>query len=185
MSYHRLAVALVAAGLATACSTTATSWDPRKWFSRDEVEKPVTREAPGVEARLRGITSAANGIVRVREMGDLLIVQVQLGGVAPGSYRVVFHERGNCTSPNGFSAGAPWSAPGARDPATQLVPVLNANHDGRAELVARLRGVRMGEDGMLSRGVLVYEGTNAQPVKPDTPNNVVACGAFVKSTSLF
>ena len=185
MPYIRpVVVALAAAWLLAACSTTP-SWDPRRWFSRDDVPKPAVRESPGVEARLRGIGSAASGIVRVRESGDLLIVQVQLGSVKPGLYRAVFHERGNCTSPNGFSAGAPWSAPGARDAATQLIPTLSANIDGRGELTARLRGVRMGEGGMLDRGVLIYEGTTVVPPRPDTPNSVVACGAFVKSTTLF
>ncbi len=185
MSYLRVGLAMfVAAWLVSACST-PPSWDPRRWFSRDDTPKPVVREVPGVEARLRGVGSAAGGMVRVRESGELLIVFVELGGVKPGTYRVVFHERGNCSSPNAFSAGSPWSAPGAREAATQLIPLFNANAEGRGELVARLRGVRMGEGGMLDRGVLVYEGATAVPPKPDTPNNVVACGAFVKSTSLF
>ena len=178
-------VALACAGLVAACTSTTTSWDPRRWFSRDETPKPAVREVPGVEARLRGLGSAAHGMVRVRESGELLIVSVELGGVSPGTYRVVFHENGNCSSPSGFSAGAPWSAPGARAVPTQLVPIFNVNADGRGELVARLRGVRMGEGGMLNRGVLVYDGAIAVPPKPDTRNNVVACGAFVKSTSLF
>lgn len=185
MSSFRLTiVTLAVAGLATACSTTS-SWDPRTWFSRDEAAKPVVREVPGVEARLRGIGSAANGVVRVRESGELMMVSVELANVRSGTYRVVFHENGNCSSPSGFSAGPPWAAPGARDPATQLVPVFNVNTEGRGELVARLRGVRMGDGGMLNRGVLVYEGVTAVPPKPDVPNNVVACGAFVKSTTLF
>lgn len=175
-----LAVAL----LATGC-TTSPSWDPRRWFSRDEAPKTAVRESPGVEARLRGLGSAATGIVRVRESGELFVVMVELGGVQPGSYRVVLHENGNCSSPSGFSAGPPWSAPGARTPATQLIPIVNANSEGRGELVARVRGVRMGEGGMLTRGVLVYAGTTAEPPRPDVRNNVVACGAFVKSTSLF
>lgn len=177
-------VLLAVTVLGSACST-SQSWDPRRWFSRDDGSKPAAREVPGVEARLRGIGSAATGAVRVRESGELMIVQVELGGVKPGTYRVVFHENGNCSSPNGFSAGAPWSAPGSRVSATQLVPVINANIEGRGELVARLRGIRMGEGGMVNRGVLVYEGTAAEPPKPNTPNNVVACGAFVKMTTLF
>jgi hypothetical protein len=182
-SFRPTLVTLALMSVVSACST--QSWDPRRWFSRDETPKPATREVPGVEARLRGIGSAANGMVRVRESGELLIVYVELGGVKPGTYRVVFHENGNCSSPSGFSAGAPWSAPGSREPATQLVPIFNANTEGRGELVARLRGVRMGEGGMLNRGVLVYEGVTAVPPKPDIPNNVVACGAFVKSSTLF
>ena len=181
----RSATAALAAVLLVSACTTMPSLDPRRWFGRDEVSKAAPREQPGVEARLRGVGSAAGGIVRVRESGDLLVVLSVLDGVKPGPYRIVFHENGNCSSPNGFSAGAPWSPPGAKEPATRLVPEMNVNSDGHGELTARLRGVRMGDGGMLNRGVLVYEGAIAQPPKPGTPNNVVACGAFVKSTTLF
>jgi len=184
MSRSSILWMLVPLLLASACST-SQSWDPRRWFSKDDTSKPAVREVPGVEARLKGIGSAATGAVRVRESGELMIVQVELFGVTSGPYRVVFHENGNCSSPNGFSAGAPWSAPGSRVSATQLVPVINTDSEGRGELVARLRGIRMGEGGMVNRGVLVYEGTAAEPPKPNTPNNVAACGAFVKMTSLF
>ena len=175
---------LAVACLLAACSSTP-SLDPRRWFARDDTAKPAPREVPGVDARLRGVGSAAGGMVRVRESGDLLVVLVVLQGVQPGPYRVVFHERGNCSSPNGFSAGAPWSPPGAKDPAARIVPELNANTDGNGQLTARLRGVRMGEGGMLDRGVLVYEGSTVTPPKPGVPNNVVACGVFEKSISLF
>jgi hypothetical protein len=110
---------------------------------------------------------------------------VEMAGVTTGTYRVVFHETPNCSSPNGFSAGAPWASPGARTSPTQLIPLMNVNTEGRGELVARLRGVRMGDGGMLNRSVLIYEGSAIEPVKPSVPNNVVACGVFVKSTSLF
>jgi len=177
-------VMIAIALLASACSTTP-SWDPRRWFSRDETPAAAPREMPGAEARLRGIGSAANGLVRVRETADLLIVQVEMAGVTTGTYRVVFHETPNCSSPNGFSAGAPWASPGARTSAAQLIPLMNVNTEGRGELVARLRGVRMGDGGMLNRSVLIYEGAAIEPVKPSVPNNVVACGVFVKATSLF
>jgi Cu/Zn superoxide dismutase len=184
MPQPRLTAALAVAMLVSACGSTP-SLDPRRWFSRDDAPKAAPREEPGVEARLRGIGSAAGGIVRVRQSGDLLVVLSVLDGVKPGTYRIVFHENGNCSSPSGFSAGAPWAPPGARDPATRVVPEMNVNTEGRGELTARLRGLRMGDGGMLNRGVLVYEGATAIPPKPDTPNNVVACGAFVKSTTMF
>ena len=171
--------------LATACSSTP-SLDPRRWFARDEPTKAAPIEVPGVEARLRALGSSANGVVRVRESGELFVVQVSLAGLKPGAtYRVVLHENGNCSSPNGFSAGATWSPPGASDPATRLIPLINATTEGGALMTARLRGVRMGDGGMLNRGVLVYEGTVAETPRPGVPNDVVACGEFVRSTALF
>ena len=186
MSHARSIAAALAAALLLAACGSMPSLDPRRWFGRDETPKPAAREVPGVDAPLRALGSSLTGTVRVRESGELLIVMVSVSGLKPGgTYRVVFHENGNCSSPNGFSAGAQWTPPGTRDAATRVVPLLHASTEGTALLTARLRGLRMGEGGMTNRGVLVYEGTEAETPRPSVPNNVVACGAFAKATSLF
>ena len=177
-----LAVVLAAVLTLGACSST-TTLDPRTWFSRDSTPPPKAQETPGVEARLRAIGSSANGVVRMRECGDLLVVRVELAGLNPGPHRVVLHANGNCSSPNGFSAGEPWAPPGWRDPPARLIPELVASTDGYGLLTARIRGVRLGD--AIKRSVLVYQGTTPQFPRPDTPNNVIACGAFEASRSLF
>jgi hypothetical protein len=63
------------------------------------------------------------------------------------------------------------------------VPPAFAGTDGNVNLVARIRGVRMGD--LEKRSVLVFQGDDTTPPKPDVPNNVVACGVFTRSTSLF
>ena len=186
----RSAFASIAAMLLLAsCSSTGTATlDPRTWFGSNKSEpKPVTRESPGVEARLKAIGTSINGTVRVRESGDLLVVRAELVNAMPGtSYRLVFHSNGNCSSPNGFSAGPPWSPPGAKEPPGRLVPEVYVNSEGNGILTARLRGVGMGGDaGLLNRSVLVYQGSFVETPKPDVANNVVACGAFVRATALF
>lgn len=173
---------LAAALLVGACSSTP-SMDPRKWFAKDDTPAPKSREVPGVEARLRSINSSVVGIVRLRESGDLLVVGAELANASPGPYRIVLHATGNCSSPNGFSAGAPWSPPGWKDAPTRLVPEVTANSSGNVLLTARVKGVRLGD--ALNRGVLVYAGTTPQVPQPDVRNNVVACGVFVPSTALF
>lgn len=178
-----LAAGLAAALLLGACSTTP-SLDPRKWFSREEATPaPKARETPGYEARLKAITSSMVGTIRLRESGDLLVVGVDLANGRPGPYRIVLHANANCTSPNGFSAGAPWSPPGWKESPLRLVPEATANSSGNAQMTARVRGVRLGDIGV--RSVLVYEGVAPQVPQPDVRNNVVACGTFVPSTALF
>lgn len=174
--------ALAAAALLAACSTTP-SWDPRRWFAKEEAPAPKAREEPGVEARLRSINSSMQGIVRLRESGDLLVVRVELANGQAGPYRVVLHDNGNCSSPNAFSAGAPWSPPGWKESPLRLVPEVTANSSGNAIMTARIKGVRLGD--AIKRSVLVYEGTTPQLPQPDIRNNVVACGAFTASTVLF
>jgi Cu/Zn superoxide dismutase len=178
-----LAVAVAASIALSACSGTRTL-DPRTWFSREETPAAKTREEPGVEARLLSRAAAISGVVRLRESGDLLVVRVEIANSKPGTlHRVVLHASGNCSSPNGFSAGAPWSPPGWKDPPSRLVPDIYTNTEGTGILTARLRGVRLGD--VEKRGVLVYEGGFTEAPRPDVPNNVVACGAFHKSTSIF
>lgn len=176
------AAAFAALLLLGACTSTS-SWDPRRWFSKDDTPAPATRELPGVEARLRNVNSAISGFVRVRESGDLLLVMVDLAGASPGPYRVVLHATGNCTSPNGFSAGAPWSPPGWKESPLRLIPEAFAGGQGILQLTARVRGVRLGD--ALGRGVLVYQGTTPQVPQAGVTNNVVACGVFEQAKSLF
>jgi len=183
MPAHRSRLAALAAVLLLSACSSTPSMDPRTWFAKDTTPPPKAREDPGVDARLKPIGSAVSGTVFVRESGDLLVVRVTLQTNAAGIYRAVFHANGNCSSPNAFSAGAPWSPPGAKVAAARLLPAVYASAEGDATLVARLRGVRMGD--LENRSVLVYAGDDTEPPKPDVPNNVVACGVFVRSTALF
>lgn len=184
-SFRSLAALLAVCVLATACGSTR-SLDPRTWFSRDK-EAPsgaTPREQPGVEARLKPLGSSLSGVVRARESGDLLVVRVELHNLQPGVlHRVVLHENGNCSSPNGFSAGAPWSPPGAKESPARLIPDVYTNTEGSAIMTARLRGVRLGD--MEKRSVLVHQGPETATPQPSVPNNVIACGVFERATTIF
>jgi Cu-Zn family superoxide dismutase len=183
----RLALALVAAGMLAGCGSNP-SWNPSTWFSRDAKPTGATpRELHGVEARIKAIGSSVNGVVRVRESGDLFVMRADFGGLTPGSdYRLVFHENGNCSSPNAFSAGAPWSPPGSTVVPAQLIPAMRASSEGSGIITVRLKGVRMGGDGgLLKRSVVIYQGYTAEPLRPGVPNNAVGCGVFEPSQALF
>jgi Cu/Zn superoxide dismutase len=180
-----LAAAVVVPVVLAACAGSGQrTLDPRTWFSRDTTPGPAVREVPGVDARLASLGSAVTGVVRARESGDLLVVRIELTNSKPGTaHRVVLHANGNCSSPNGFSAGAPWSPPGWKDQPSRLVPDVYTNSEGNGILTARVRGVRLGD--LEKRGVLVYEGGFTEPPRPSVSNNVVACGVFERATSLF
>lgn len=174
---------LVLVALVAACSGSGMNW-----FGRGGDSTGATpREVPGVEARLVALGSGINGMVRVRESGDILVVRADFGNLMPGvDYRIVFHENGNCSSPNGFSAGAPWSPPGFKGNPSQMIPVVRANTEGNGVITARLRGLSLGgPTGLVKRSVIVYQGFEAQPLKPDVRNNAAACGVFQPATTLF
>src|SRR5690349_8966982 len=77
-------------------------------------DKPQDKTDYGQVAPLRPIGgSAIFGKIRVIDRGDGASVLVSMMNVPPGAYRIAFNETPNCSSPNGFSAGAPWAPAGA------------------------------------------------------------------------
>jgi Cu/Zn superoxide dismutase len=135
----------------------------------------------GEEASLRRIGgSAVFGKIRVVDRGDNAGVLVSMMNVPVGAYRIAIHERPNCSSPNGFSAGAPW-APAGRDPLT-LIPIQYASGEDRVEASLRVSGLRAeGPNGVAGHSVVVYAGPDITPAKPDVPNQAIACGVFEPS----
>ncbi len=128
--------------------------------SSDEKKPAVEAKKPAaVEAGLAPIGgSAAQGSVIFSPRGDGVTMLVQLNGLAPGSYRVLVHANGNCSSPNGFSAGPPWSPPGATPPLPERIPIITTNSEGAGTLTLRLAGVTIdGPAGVTGRSVVLHD----------------------------
>jgi Cu/Zn superoxide dismutase len=147
-------------------------------MAHDEDEPTKDTTDYGQVAALKAIGgSAVFGKIRVIDRGDGASMLVSMMNVPPGDYRIAFTERPNCSSPNGFSAGAPW-APAGRDPHT-LIPVLSVNSENRVELSLRVPAVHAkGPNGVAGRSVIVYAGRNVTEAKPGVPNERMACGVF-------
>lgn len=149
--------------------------------------KSAKAEEMGQVAVLRAIGgSAVSGKIRVIDRGDGASVLVSVINIPTRAYRLVFHERGNCTSPNGFSAGAPWAPAMAGKPAEDLLPVQYANAESVVEAESRIRGLHaMGPDGVAGRSVMLYAGPAVTVPRPDVPNAAIACGVFETARSIF
>jgi len=182
---NRRAAAFVLAGvLAAGCSNVH--------FGSETPPGPEPKSAKAEEmgqvAVLRAIGgSAVSGKIRVIDRGDGASVLVSVINIPTRAYRLVFHERGNCTSPNGFSAGAPW-APAAvvGKHAEDLLPVQYANAESVVEAESRVRGLHaMGPDGVAGRSVMLYAGPAVTVPRPDVPNAAIACGVFETARSVF
>ena len=159
---------LAACASLTGCSSTSS------WFSSKPSD--ATGPSPGLVAPLKGLGSAVSGRVRVIDRGDGITLLVSAINLPLGEFRVAFHRNGNCSSPNGFSAGPAW-APAGVSPA-QLVPIFT-NGDGNTEASVRVPGVHTtGEDGLAGRSVVVYQGRTITDAQPGVANNRVACGVF-------
>lgn len=135
------------------------------------------KRADTLEARLvsKG-GSGARGTVRFAQTGKGLELSVYFYNVPVGSYRVAVHANGNCTSPNAFSAGAPWIPPGATQP---IVVGFSVDENG-ADFSQRVPGLTLtGPMGVSGRSAVIHQGWNGPlDAVPDVPNDRVACGVF-------
>ena len=129
------------------------------------------------EAKFRPIGSTLAGGAIFAAYDGGVRMQVNFNGEAPGEYRVMVHANGNCSSPNGFSAGAPWAPPGV--PLREEGYPIHKNDDS-ASFVVRLAGYRIdGPDGVLGRSVVVHSGAlGSLAASPGVPNNRIACGVI-------
>jgi len=144
-------------------------------FGGSSGERPA---GPGVEAHISPLGgSAVTGSVRFVPRGDGVSMLVQINGLPPGRYRVLVHENGNCTSPNGFSAGPPWSPASSQPPLYDRLPIVMANSEGTATLTVRLSGVSAEQ--LSGRSVVVHDTVSGPyTAQPGVRNARIACGVL-------
>jgi len=142
----------------------------------------------GLTARLVPLGgSAASGAVGFGQYPDNVAMDLSIYGLRVGRYRVVIHTAGNCSSPNGFSAGPPWSPPGLAPPLDTQVKSFVIGNDVSAQVSVRLTGVTLdGPNSIMGRSVIVHEGGEGSlEAVPDVRNGRVACGVIGPVQALF
>jgi Cu-Zn family superoxide dismutase len=147
-----------------------------------------TQASAGLEAKMMPVGgSAANGSVVVSPTGSGIQMRVYVQSLPMMRYRVVIHANGNCSSPNGFSAGPPLVLPGAAEHVMASAGTGFPLNDGALTMVLRIPGVRLdGSDGILGKSVVVHAGDSSSlDAVPGVPNDRVACGVIVPAASLF
>jgi len=134
----------------------------------------------GLGAQLRSPTSAVAGAVYVYDYRDGIQVILSINNLYPGQYSIAFHEVGNCTSPNLFSAGPPWAPPGWTKPPGELMPTFLANNYGNQNgYVAFVQGVHTDRPpSVLGKSVVIHAGKTVDQAFPGQPSNRMACGVL-------
>ena len=167
-------VAVLAALLLSSCSAVSGTAPPS--LSTAELDAQRGRSA-GLVANLKGLGSAVSGKVRVIDRGDGITVLVSAVNLPPGGYSIAFHANGNCSSPNGFSAG-PIVWPTDKGARERSIPMFTNSLEGNTESQMHVAGVHTtGENGLAGRSVIVYGGLIAD-AQPGVANNRYACGVF-------
>jgi Cu-Zn family superoxide dismutase len=131
------------------------------------------------------------GTVNFTQRGDKVMVEARVTGLTPGLHGFHIHERGNCTAPDGSSAG-PHFNPGASAHGGTEGPRhggdlgnVTANADGIAEYRVEVSGISLGsgDDSIIGRSVIVHE--KADDLRSQPAGNAgarLACGLISKSS---
>ena len=149
-------------------------------------EGEIVARAPGLVAPMHSKTSAVIGTVRVFDARDGVTLQAFFSNLLPGTYRIALHERGNCTSPNLFSAGRAWAPPGFAKALGDLLPPFVTNSEGtEASFVASIAGVSTdGPTSIRGRSVVLHWGSSVDDAFPGQPHNRLSCGVLESGTVL-
>jgi Cu-Zn family superoxide dismutase len=135
--------------------------------------------------------NTAHGTVTFTQHGDMVRVSAHLSGLKPGAQHAFHvHEKGDCSSPDGMSAGGHYNPAGApHGPQSGPhhagdMPNVEADAYGNANATFELHGVSIGSGpaDIVGHGVIVHRDPDdyrSQPAGNAGPR--IACGVIRRS----
>jgi Cu-Zn family superoxide dismutase len=156
-----------------------------------------TSMAPSTSGPLARATLAptavndVNGIVTFEPRGDKVRVVARVSGLAPGGHGFHIHEKGDCSAPDGMSAGGHFN-PGGKphgDPARPDhhggdMPMLVADAGGNATLDATIDTVTLGGGAadIVGKAVIVHKDADDYRTQPTGNSGArLACGVIARA----
>ncbi|NMF89177.1 superoxide dismutase family protein [Aromatoleum petrolei] len=146
---------------------------------------PITAEAP--LAPTKG--NAAAGTVKFTEVDGGVLIDASVTGLSPGKHGFHIHEKGDCSAPDGTSAGGHFNPSGKPhgDPAKGErhlgdMPMLVADANGNAKLGTILEGLTIsGKGNIVGLGVIVHAAPDDFKTQPTGNSGArVACGVIAR-----
>jgi Cu-Zn family superoxide dismutase len=130
----------------------------------------------------------ARGTVTFVQQGDQVALTAKVSGLAPGAHGFHIHEKGDCSSGDGMSAGGhfnPTSKPHG-DPAagaehhTGDMPMLQADASGNASVNVVLSGMAIGSgNDITDKAVIIHKDPDDYKTQPTGNSGArVACGVI-------
>jgi superoxide dismutase, Cu-Zn family len=135
--------------------------------------------------------NAVGGKVDFLQKGDKVFVTASVSGLTPGQHGFHIHEKGDCSSGDGMSAGGHFNphgrahgAPSAADHHAGDMPMLVADGAGNAMLTAEIDGTTIGSGAatdIVGRSVIVHKDPDDFKTQPTGNSGArVACGVIRK-----
>jgi Cu-Zn family superoxide dismutase len=135
--------------------------------------------------------NTAGGTVNFVQKGDKVAVSARVSGLSPGAHGFHIHEKGDCSSGDGMSAGGhfnphgkPHASPGVTDRHAGDMPMLQADGTGEATLTVELDviGIGGGAADIVGKAVVVHKDPDDFRTQPTGNSGArVACGVIRKS----
>jgi Cu-Zn family superoxide dismutase len=135
--------------------------------------------------------NTAKGTVTFTQKGDKVAVVASVSGLAPGNHGFHVHEKGDCSAPDGTSAGGhfnpmgkPHAQPTTMDRHAGDMPMLAADSAGNATFTAELDVITVGGGvtDVIGKSVIVHKDPDDFKTQPTGNSGArVACGVIRKS----
>jgi len=132
--------------------------------------------------------NTAAGTMTFAQQDDKVLIRGQFTGLTPGAHGFHIHDKGDCSAPDGTSAGGHFNPfakhhgdPARPDHHAGDLPMLVAGADGQARFEALMDGISLevGPGNILGRGVVIHaqpDDFTTQPAGNSGPR--VACGVI-------
>jgi Cu-Zn family superoxide dismutase len=135
--------------------------------------------------------SMTSGTVTFTQKGNRLGVEAKVSGLTPGNHGFHIHEKGDCSSADGMSAGGhfdptgkPHGNPSVPDHHAGDMPMLVADAAGNASLSSDLDVVTIGTGtaDIVGKAVIVHKDADDYTTQPAGNSGArVACGVIRKN----
>jgi Cu-Zn family superoxide dismutase len=152
----------------------------------------VAAQGPAAVATLEPTKgNSTGGTVTFTQKGDKVTVVAKVTGLTPGQHGFHIHEKGDCGSGDGMSAGGhfnpfgkPHGNPSAPDHHAGDMAALEADASGNASLTADMDAVTIGSGvgDIVGKAVIVHKDPDDYKTQPTGNSGArVACGVIRKS----
>src|SRR5256714_6938574 len=131
--------------------------------------------APSAAARLEPTQgNATAGNVTFTQKGDKVAMEAKVSGLTPGGHGFHIHEKGDCSSGDGMSAGGHFNPTGKphgpqdADHHAGDMPGIKADANGNASASFTLSGVTIGSgtSDLVGRGLILHAGPDDYKTQP-------------------
>ena len=162
------------------------------WLSCDIIQEVLIPSTPLQQAiAIIGSASGSNltGKATFTQSGDTIALTIEIQNVSPGLHAVHIHEKGDCSSPDGTSAGGHWNPTnvahgkwGEGEFHLGDIGNITVGEDGtgKIELTTNLWEMGTGSDlDIVGRGIIVHAGADDFTSQPSGNAGArIGCGAI-------